>query len=295
MNEIGLTVIADDTCATSRAYLTYLANAGFRPHKALVVSFLGRSRKARLIALAAGRRTAAAVLRTRSRFRTGGARKRQLYEMVQGGLPFKIDYAEAFDYGRHATEVEHLVADDFADPRLQARLTSEDCRTFLYTAGGLVPASLLSRRDMRFIHVHPGVVPHVRGSDGLLWSLATRGVPGASCFYMNTGIDTGEIIATKEFPRPMLSLDLSERASFDVLYEALLHAYDPHLRAQLLADVVANAGGSDLHRLPAKIQPKDGGRVFFSMHEVLRNQVLSSLTDAAQTFDSTPPLARGKG
>jgi methionyl-tRNA formyltransferase len=72
----------------------------------------------------------------------------------------------------------------------------------LYTSGGRVPGDLLSTSPSRMIHIHPGVVPYVRGSDCLFWSVLTRGRPGMSCFYMNAGIDTGDIIHTREFDAP---------------------------------------------------------------------------------------------
>ena len=94
-----------------------------------------------------------------------------------------------------------------------------------------------------------------------------RGRPGASCFYMDGGIDSGPLVMTKEFPVPRfpgLALYLREHAA--LLYRALLHSYDPHLRAQLFLDVVRTHEGADWFRLPAAPQPIEEARSWFWMH-----------------------------
>ena len=66
------------------------------------------------------------------------------------------------------------------------------------TPFGILPPSLLALPGVKFIHVHPGFLPYVRGSDGLLWSALIRNKPGVSVFYMDPEIDGGKIISAGE-------------------------------------------------------------------------------------------------
>jgi hypothetical protein len=152
----------------------------------------------------------------------------------------------------------------------------------LFTGGGLVPAELLDIPHCRFIHVHPGVLPSVRGADGLLWSLLLRGRPGASVFYMSPGLDEGDLIASGEFDLPPLPVDFAE---MDVMtaYRLLYSFVDPLLRACMLLRVIESASTS-IFDLPAQAQRGDG-TTFHFMNARLRRIV----------FDRLQPRATGRG
>ncbi|MDG2012101.1 MAG: formyltransferase family protein, partial [Pirellulaceae bacterium] len=73
----------------------------------------------------------------------------------------------------------------------------------IFCGGGLLRREILAL-PKRFIHIHPGVVPDVKGADGILWSSLVRKRIGMSAFFMNQGIDTGDIIQTREYDIPQL-------------------------------------------------------------------------------------------
>jgi hypothetical protein len=101
-----------------------------------------------------------------------------------------------------------------------------------------------------------------------------------SCYYMNAGIDTGDIILTREFEAPHFpALAGMFAREPDLAYRALLHAYDPHLRAMTLLDVVAAAGGAPLDGLASVRQQPDAGRSFFWMHPRLVRHVLTQISE----------------
>jgi hypothetical protein len=114
--------------------------------------------------------------------------------------------------------------------------------------------------------------------------MLVRGRPGASCFYMDAGIDTGRILFTKEFDKPYLPClhPYLERDS-ETIYRALLHGFDPHLRAAALLGVVERAKGTDLGRLPAQDQSPSEGRSFYWMHPRLRARVFRDLAERGKT------------
>ena len=190
---------------------------------------------------------------------------------------------ERANYTRYTDQVDEVFVDGLADAFLEEHLRGLPGRqVVLFTGGGMVPTNLLNIPQCRFIHVHPGVLPNVRGADGLLWSVLLRGRPGATAFYMSPGLDTGDIILSSELDIPPMPKD------FTVLDTAtayrLLYAFvDPLLRAVMLRRVVENSSG-DLFALPAVAQSTDQGATFHFMHERMRRftfERLSALSAAS--------------
>lgn len=271
MTTLDLCVVADRFCPTSRTYLTYLGAQGFRVRRVLLVDFIGvhetfRRRRARWGAWLTSFSKQGFKLPPRQ----WSEEQRTISALLQSRVRNPVDYFGEFDFGQHAEALEDFTAEGYDDSDLQARLHRETAGAMLYTSGGRVPGSFLSTSRARMIHIHPGVVPHVRGSDCLFWSVLTRGRPGMSCFYMNAGIDTGDIIHTREFEPPAYP-ELAPHIERDPsgVYGSVLQAYDPHLRAEVLLDVVAKANGGDLRSLPSTRQNPADGRNFYWMHPKL--------------------------
>ena len=110
----------------------------------------------------------------------------------------------------------------------------------------------------------------------MLWSAAVRRELGVSCFYMSTGIDEGALIGQREFPLPRLPAlaPLLKNGEEPMAYRALLYAVDPHMRAQLLVDVLRAYSGADLRRLPAREQSHASRLAYLWMHPRLRLKVM---------------------
>lgn len=275
MREIDLTVIADIHCPTSRTYLAYLKEAGFIPHKVILTHFVGQNNRWTKIMKLLGRRLSNAIihhLREKNIFFEESVEK--YFDTMQDQWPIKINYKNNFNYNLYASNVVKIAAYNYDDTYLHEILKKQKVKTFLYTNGGRVPDVLLREKGIRILHIHPGVVPCVRGSDGLLWSIIERGRPGVSCFYMDAGIDTGNVIDIMEFPP--LSLPISaniERDEEEHLYRALLIAYDPHMRAALLCDIIKKYSGTELASLPTIAQPYKKNDNFLWMHPRLRLKV----------------------
>lgn len=271
MTTLDLCVVADRFCTTSRTYLAYLGAQGFRVRRVLLVDFTGpheafRQRRARWGAWL----TSFSKQRFKLAPRQWSDEQQALGALLQSRVRIPVNYYADFDFGAHTEAVEEFTAEDYNDPDLLKRLHGETAGALLYTNGGRVPGGFLNSCRSRMIHIHPGVVPHVRGSDCLFWSILTRGRPGMSCFYMNAGIDTGDIIHTREFAPPAYPelLPYIERDPSGV-YGSVLLAYDPHLRAETLLDVVAKSQNGDLRSLASAMQNAAEGRNFYWMHPKL--------------------------
>jgi hypothetical protein len=267
---INLTVIGDRSCSTTRTYLEHMRAAGYRPRRLWLVDFGFQSWRTRL------RKVLAAL----TVWRHASAQNHQYAELckrlqVQAGYT-PIDHEAAWRPADHAAEVRSFCVRDFDDPLLHARMAQAADTAFLYTNGGKVPAALLDRPDIRVLHIHPGIVPDMRGSDCLLWSAAVRRRLGVSCFYMSAGIDEGALIGQREFGLPRLPALAPVLAGGEepTAYRALLYAVDPHLRAQLLVDVLRSHPGADLRRLPARAQEPASRPAYLWMHPRLRLQVM---------------------
>lgn len=179
-----------------------------------------------------------------------------------------------FPYGDYSEQVDRVLVRGLADAGLAEHLRGLAPATVLFTGGGLVPRTLLELEGLRFLHVHPGTLPAVRGADGLLWSMLARGKPGASCFYMAPGIDEGDLVVARDSPPVRVPL-AGERLDDDTLYRALFSFFDPLLRASLLVNDVLPLGPLD--RLPSRCQDLSSGTTYHFLHERLRRVALHSI------------------
>jgi hypothetical protein len=126
----------------------------------------------------------------------------------------------------------------------------------------------------------------VRGADCFFWSLLLRGKAGYSTFYMNPGIDTGDIITKHEFEVDLSHLKL-ENYSDDETYISILKFYDPCLQIMSLIyfldsmfkknALTNNEKDVDMREIPSAKQDVAEGRMYFFMHKCLRDSVIDSL------------------
>lgn len=178
-----------------------------------------------------------------------------------------VDYTDLSDC------IEEYRFWNFKDPDLLKIMLKNKNSFFLYVSGGIVPKNIFDS-GINLVHVHPGYVPYVKGSDGFLWSLRERGRLGYSCFFMNEYIDGGDLIFRQELNlddfsmyRPLLKDHYSE------VYRAILSGYDPHLRAQTLIKAL-NKNSGEFTRGSIQNTSSETGREFFSMHHKLIKKTL---------------------
>ncbi len=172
-------------------------------------------------------------------------------------------------------DVSRILVSGYDDPLLKKTLERLGKGAILYTGGGILPSDVLNIPGVRFIHVHPGFLPDVRGADGLLWSLLTRSKVGVSSFYMAPGIDTGEIILAREYEAVTISLGEQIRTDDDMLYRAVFSLYDPVLRAKALLEMLALGDSPDAY--PSHSQDVSKGTSFHFMHASIRKSALNKL------------------
>lgn len=277
MKKIDLTVVAFDSNIV-RAYLTYMKSNGIMPSKIIALKMDKRinTKTKRIINIFLGNELSTRILLTIRRLRKN-LKYRKISELLLNGCELIPDFAGQFNYSEYADSVEEIHIDHINDDKLYNYLSGQDCKTFLFTGGGILRDKILGINAAKFIHIHPGIVPDVKGSDGFFWSFLLRGKAGASGFYMNVGIDTGDIIIQHEFDIPVFRKKLLDY-SYDDIYRSILLYLDPIIRAKLLVKLLElYARNGSFSALPVTKQDPEGGRTYYFMHKRLRNRVINKL------------------
>lgn len=110
----------------------------------------------------------------------------------------------------------------------------------------------------RFLHVHGGHLPGYRGATAFYFGLLRTGKLGVTAFWMDRGVDTGEMLG---------------RAWFEPLHGVSVdNVLDPVYRAQLLADVLEHKESHGTYPALAPEPPQDS---HFVIHPVLKNLALN--------------------
>jgi hypothetical protein len=143
----------------------------------------------------------------------------------------------------------------------------------LYVEGGILRESILGTH-IRFIHIHPGLVPEMRGTLCLLWSAIVLRKIGGSCMFLDKGIDTGDIIYQKEYAVPKIPISqkyLSEKFLY-CQYKSLEDYLDPIIRADVFRSL--------LERYPnpsewATMAQGTSGKQYYHPHPALRDKMVS--------------------
>jgi hypothetical protein len=158
--------------------------------------------------------------------------------------------------------------------------------TFIYTEGGLVGEEVLE--NFTLLHAHPGVVPLIRGSDGLLWSVDTLGVLTCSLIIMNSGIDTGRVLVRTYSDCPQLSRILKFAFSNlpTITYALLAQTLDVEIRAKTLSHYLNVLNSHAASPLEAFDQEDYDFPPYLTMHPQVRKRVLKSWATRQYTSKS---------
>ena len=176
----------------------------------------------------------------------------------------------------YSDSVESILMESLSDSGLHHYLSLEPTGVILYTGGGIVPANLLNIQHLKFLHIHPGYLPDIRGADCALWSSLLTGHTSATCFFMSAGIDTGDIISPHWLPK--LAFDVGAREKgLSTLYRAVYGFIDPWIRAYVLRALVSKHQRFD--DLEATVQKDGDGVTFHFMHERLKRAACQRLFD----------------
>ncbi|MCC6298119.1 MAG: hypothetical protein IT314_02385 [Anaerolineales bacterium] len=202
--------------------------------------------------------------------------------VYQSRLP-KVEFFKSTEelLQSHGLGYEIIQVSSLNDPDFVSLISKSPQKVALYVEGGILRKPVLSSH-VRFLHIHPGIVPLVKGSACMLWSALVHNKVGMSCFFMNEGIDTGDILMTKEYPLPRIPI----RARYqNPRYAELKYlALEDYLGAAYRADSLRAL----LRRQPdpalweSKLQDPKDGKLYFHPHLSLRDKAVDKFFTGLQ-------------
>jgi hypothetical protein len=125
----------------------------------------------------------------------------------------------------------------------------------IYSGAGILKRPIIHAAN-KVLNIHCGPLPLIRGMNAVEWTLFLGLTPEVTLHYIDEGIDTGKIIATRKYRV--------------VDYESLekIRSRSIVTGINLLIDVLNNFQSYD-----AKENPINKGKQYFSMCEVLKDQL----------------------
>eukprot|EP01127_Copromyxa_protea_P021107 TRINITY_DN7169_c0_g1_i1.p1 TRINITY_DN7169_c0_g1~~TRINITY_DN7169_c0_g1_i1.p1 ORF type:complete len:454 (+),score=89.92 TRINITY_DN7169_c0_g1_i1:16-1377(+) len=140
----------------------------------------------------------------------------------------------------------------------------------IYCGGPILGAELLNSSPSKFIHCHPGRTPDFRGSTCFYYSLIAERKMGVSCFFMEVGLDEGDILSQKEF-LPINGVDIDA-------------VFDSWMRAETLIDAIKSYVENSLKFTPV---PQEGeGETYFIIHPVLKTLAIDVVHNHGRVIDT---------
>lgn len=279
MKTLDLTVLFIDS-APSRIYLALLHKSGYIAKNIIFLDIQPESAKYNLVKRLFGISIASFLYSMYRKIRVKALDSIAIQLLALNNLrPEDLNNCLA-PYNKK--QIERLYLKSINDEKLSLHIEKSGHRygAILFTDGGVLKDKILDIPEIKFIHIHPGIVPDIRGADCLFWSYLLRSKAGYSAFYMNSGIDTGDILIKKEYDIEFGEIDFSSFDSYDI-YINILKYYDPCLRIntfiELLNSVHATQRLDDLH---FERQDPNEGRMYFVMHKELRDFVINKMKRA---------------
>jgi hypothetical protein len=295
--EIPITVLFYEG-PIARAYLATIQSLGFKPKKIiqLIATKDVATKKVvgRWLPKKMRKNYAASIQRNKIHYYPKQLSKthpdfvNSILDEVQAELGFErnvIDNANALlPLTSYSDCVESLLVEGLADKGLQEHLLKELAGGVLYTGGGIMPAKILDIKQLKFLHIHPGFLPIIRGADCALWSLLLAGHTSATCFYLSAGIDTGDIIRPHWLPKLSFKIDATG-IDLQSIYRIVYSFLDPWVRAFVLRDMI-NMNNKNFDELISTPQLEKNGTTFHFMHRRLQSLIFQKLFNLRSINDN---------
>lgn len=168
-------------------------------------------------------------------------------------------------------DYQEITIDHINDEKLITYLSNSVDETYIIFCGGGILRYPILNCGKKFIHVHPGIVPEVRGADCLLWSALVNNKIGMSAFFMDEGIDTGDVVGRCSFEVPCFDIGYNKWDP-KIIKSLLIRYVDPHFRATTLASIFEKK--LDPAQWEPQKQCSSDGKTYYFMHDELLPQAL---------------------
>jgi Formyl transferase len=259
------------------SYLKHLKKNGIKLDRIIVINLLSKSRKLKKyrFPLIVNRLIATFVASVKFTIL-----KKKLKKIHDEMINF-LDYEDLYNFSKknfyeYSREVCFMNVNGINDSKLIEALTVFPEEYFIFSGGGILRKRILQTKE--FLHVHPGIVPEVKGADGLFWSMLLRNKVGMSCFFMDSGIDTGKVLFQKEYKYKTMNFlkeYLHRGYSYDDLYKSLLYFYDSNVRGIHLVETIKAFKDSNKFNF-IKNNNVDSNQYYF-MNKQIRNIIIDKM------------------
>jgi len=175
----------------------------------------------------------------------------------------------------HGMDYIEIEGRELSDPNLAQTVRAASLDLCIFSGGGILPPSALTSAR-RWIHVHPGRLPDWRGSTCHYYGLLLEGIVEVSAFYMESGLDAGEVLCAERF-----------EPEADWREADLDHVLDARLRGRVLVKAMQKVLRDGLQR--GRTQDEAGGQMFYVIHPVLKEIAVSNLGRACDFVSDSDP------
>ncbi|MDC3053331.1 hypothetical protein OA187_02085 [Candidatus Pelagibacter sp.] len=121
-----------------------------------------------------------------------------------------------------------------------------------------------------FLHIHPAILPDIKGADGSLWNIKKKNCFGGTLFVLNEKIDEGEIIFKTELK--LKKFNISYKKFSNILYDIWFSFIDPAIRCYVFKNSINNR---KLENITKSINI--GGEYFSFMDNEIREKILKKI------------------
>jgi len=162
--------------------------------------------------------------------------------------------------------VKYVNSKSVNDPDTISAVKNALSNHILFTGGGILKKDVLGV-GKRFIHVHPGLVPKYRGSTCFYYSMLETNTCGATAFFMDENLDTGNVIAQQGYA---VNYQMTDKQKYFMDY-----VLDPFIRSDTLKIVLQKMSDPDefvtYAQEPAKLP------AYYVMHPLLRHLAIEKM------------------
>ena len=152
---------------------------------------------------------------------------------------------------------------DVNTPKFIDFIQQEAPDTYIYSgvAGCILRSDLLRQSGKKFIHAHGGDAPRYSGSTAFYYSILEENTIGATAFWMEEGLDTGDVI-TKLITKPHPNIEIDR-------------IQDPLIRAETFVMALKK-----ITKNPNVAEQQDHSRrvTYHVIHPILKHLALKKIT-----------------
>jgi folate-dependent phosphoribosylglycinamide formyltransferase PurN len=166
------------------------------------------------------------------------------------------------EFKKNATKI--IKCNSLNDNNVELLLKSYDEKLIIFTGGGIIRKNILDNSGDGIINCHMGILPRYKGMDLPEWCILENEIEelGITMHFMDTGIDTGDILRKIKIPLGEHKSIKSLRASFEpVMASSMVSLVDDYLKG----------------KVKQQQQPLSTRRQYFMIHEglykIARNKI----------------------